>query len=55
MDLSEKGLIKDEVWVTPELPFMIPITSVFFNSCFLWFDIMFELTRLLLFSHFSLV
>jgi preflagellin peptidase FlaK len=28
--LSEKGLIKDEVWVTPGLPFMIPITLGFF-------------------------
>ncbi len=31
--LSEKGLMK-EVWVTPGLPFMIPITLGFFASAF---------------------
>lgn len=30
--LSEKGLIKDEVWVTPGLPFMISITMGFFMA-----------------------
>ncbi len=51
-DLSGKGLIKDEVWVTPELPFMIPITSGFLIAVF-YGDMMFELTRVL--SHLSIV
>ncbi|MDP2754109.1 MAG: A24 family peptidase C-terminal domain-containing protein, partial [Nitrospirota bacterium] len=45
--LSEKGLIKDEVWVTPGLPFMIPITLGFFVAIF-YGDIIFELTKYLL-------
>jgi preflagellin peptidase FlaK len=43
-DLSGKCLIKDEVWVTPELPFMIPITLGFFTAVF-YGDMMFELIR----------
>ncbi len=45
--LSEKGLIKEEVWVTPGLPFMIPITLGFFVAIF-YGDIIFELTKYLL-------
>ena len=47
--LSEKGLIKDEVWVTPGLPFMIPITLGFFVAIF-YGDLIFELTRYLILS-----
>lgn len=43
-DLSGKCLIKDEVWVTPELPFMVPITLGFFTAVF-YGDLMFELIR----------
>ena len=46
-DLSGKCLIKDKVWVTPELPFMIPITLGFFTAV-LYGDMMFELIRFLL-------
>ncbi|VVB93059.1 Preflagellin peptidase [uncultured archaeon] len=46
--LSEKGLIKDEVWVTPKLPFMIPITIGFFVAIF-YGDLIFELTKYILF------
>jgi len=46
-DLSGKCLIKDEVWVTPELPFMIPITLGFFTAVF-YGDLMFQLIRFLL-------
>ncbi|VVB56375.1 Preflagellin peptidase [uncultured archaeon] len=46
-NLSGKCLIKDEVWVTPELPFMIPITLGFFTAVF-YGDLMFELIRFLL-------
>jgi preflagellin peptidase FlaK len=42
--LSEKGLIKDEVWVTPGLPFMISITLGFFVAVF-YGDLIFELTK----------
>jgi len=45
--LSEKGLIKDEVWVTPGLPFMIPITLGFFVAIF-YGDLIFELTKYLI-------
>jgi len=45
--LSEKGLIEDEVWVTPGLPFMISITSGFFAAIF-YGDLIFELTRYLI-------
>ncbi len=43
----QKGLIKDEVWVTPGLPFMIPITLGFFVSV-LYGDMITELTRYLI-------
>ncbi len=45
--LSEKGLIRDEIWVTPGLPFMIPITAGFLIAV-AYGDIMFELIRLIL-------
>ena len=45
--LSEKGLIKDEVWVTPGLPFMISITMGFFMAAF-YGDLMFVLIKFLL-------
>jgi len=44
----EKDLIKDDVWVTPGLPFMIPITLGFFVSAF-YGDLIFELTKYILF------
>lgn len=47
--LSEKGLIKEEVWVTPGLPFMIPITLGFFVAVF-YGDLIFELTKYLVLS-----
>jgi len=47
--LSEKGLIKDEIWVTPKLPFMIPITIGFFVAIF-YGDLIFELTKYILFK-----
>ncbi|VVB91590.1 Preflagellin peptidase [uncultured archaeon] len=46
--LSEKGLIKDELWVTPGLPFMIPITLGFFVAVF-YGDMITELTKYLIF------
>ncbi len=46
-NLSGKGLIKDEIWVTPSLPFMIPITLGFFTAVF-YGDMMFELVKFLL-------
>lgn len=45
---SEKGLIKDYVWVTPGLPFMIPITLGFFVAAF-YGDLITELTKYILF------
>ncbi|MBU3968064.1 MAG: prepilin peptidase [Euryarchaeota archaeon] len=45
--LSEKGLIKDDVWVTPGLPFMIPITLGFFVAVF-YGDMITELTKYLI-------
>lgn len=45
-DISGKGLIEDKVWVTPELPFMIPITLGFFTAVF-YGDMMFESIRFL--------
>jgi preflagellin peptidase FlaK len=47
--LSEKGLIKDEVWATPGLPFMISITLGFFAAIF-YGDLIFELTKYLIFN-----
>lgn len=49
MKLSEKGLIKDEIWVTPKLPFMIPLTIGFFVAIF-YGDLIFELTKYILFG-----
>lgn len=46
--LSEKGMIKDEVWVTPGLPFMIPITLGFFVAVF-YGDLITELTKYLIY------
>lgn len=46
--LLQKGLIKDEVWVTPGLPFMIPITLGFFVAT-LYGDMITELTKYLTF------
>ena len=46
--LSEKGIINDEVWVTPGLPFMIPITLGFFVAVF-YGDMITELTKFLIF------
>lgn len=45
--MSEKGLIKDEVWVTPGLPFMIPITLGFFVAV-VYGDLITELTKYLI-------
>lgn len=45
--MSEKGLIKDGVWVTPGLPFMIPITLGFFVAVF-YGDMITELTKYLI-------
>ena len=46
--LSKKGLVKD-IWVTPGLPFMIPITLGFYASIF-YGDLITELTKYLLFN-----
>lgn len=43
------GLIDRKVWVTPGLPFMIPITAGFFVAVF-YGDLVFLLTKLLLIS-----
>jgi preflagellin peptidase FlaK len=45
--LSEKGLIKKDVWVTPGLPFMIPITLGFFVAVF-YGDLITEFTKYLI-------
>ncbi|KCZ72904.1 Flp pilus assembly protein, protease CpaA [Candidatus Methanoperedens nitroreducens] len=45
--LSEKGLIDEEVWVTPSLPFMIPITAGFLVAVS-YGDLILELTKYLL-------
>ena len=52
--LSEKGLIKDEVWVTPGLPFMIPITTGFFMAV-IYGDLILELTKYLVLSFTGMV
>ncbi len=49
-NMSKKGLI-DEVWVTPGLPFMIPITLGFYVSIF-YGDLITELTKYLIFNNF---
>jgi preflagellin peptidase FlaK len=46
---SKKGLIKNDVWVTPGLPFMIPITLGFFVAAF-YGDLITELTKYILFN-----
>jgi preflagellin peptidase FlaK len=47
--LVDKGLIKDEVWVTPKVPFMIPLTVGFFVAIF-YGDLIFEFTKYILFK-----
>ncbi len=42
--LLNDGLIKDEVWVTPKVPFMIPLTLGFFVASF-YGDLIFEFTK----------
>lgn len=42
--LLEKGLIKDEVWVTPKVPFMIPLTIGFLVAVFFG-DFIFEIVK----------
>ncbi len=51
-NLYKRGLIKDEVWVTPGLPFMIPITLGFFVAV-IYGDMITELTRILIFMRMS--
>lgn len=46
-NMSKKGLIND-IWVTPGLPFMVPITLSFYVSIF-YGDLITELTKYLLF------
>jgi preflagellin peptidase FlaK len=48
--LFQKGLIKEDVWVTPGLPFMIPITLGFYVAV-LYGDLLFELTKYILFNY----
>jgi preflagellin peptidase FlaK len=45
--LLQKGLIEDDIWVTPGLPFMIPITLGFFVAV-LYGDMITELTKYLI-------
>ncbi len=49
MNASEKDLIKDDVWVTPGLPFMIPITLGFYVAAF-YGDLITGLTKYILFQ-----
>ena len=46
---SEKSLIEDNVWVTPGLPFMIPITLGFYVAA-LYGDLITELIKYILFK-----
>jgi len=46
---QKKGLIEDEIWVTPQLPFMIPISIGFFIAI-IYGDILFELVKFILFK-----
>jgi len=48
--LADKGLIKDEIWVTPGLPFMIPITTGFFVAI-VYGDLIFELTKYIILNY----
>jgi preflagellin peptidase FlaK len=45
---QKKGLIEDDIWVTPKLPFMIPISIGFFIAI-IYGDILFELVKFVLF------
>jgi preflagellin peptidase FlaK len=45
---SKKDLIKDDIWVTPGLPFMIPITLGFYVAAF-YGDLITELTKYIFF------
>ena len=45
-NLSEKGVIKDDVWVTPKLPFMVPLTIGFFVAVF-YGDLIFSCLELI--------
>ena len=47
-NLYKKGLIEEYVWVTPSLPFMIPITIGFFAGI-LYGDIILELVKFFIF------
>lgn len=46
-DMSKKGII-NEIWVTPGLPFMIPITLGFYATIF-YGDLITELTKYMIF------
>ena len=48
-EYAAQGLIPRQVWVTPGLPFMIPITLGFFVAVFFG-DLIFHFTKLLLLS-----
>ena len=42
-EYAEKGLINERVWVTPGLPFMIPITAGFLAAV-VYGDLIFQFT-----------
>lgn len=48
-NLHKKGLIEEYVWVTPSIPFMIPITIGFFVAIF-YGDLIFELVKFFIFG-----
>lgn len=48
-DFYKKGLIGESVWVTPSLPFMIPITAGFFVAIF-YGDLILELVKFFIFK-----